>query len=86
MKDYLKQALKIYEVEIQLENDCADENRNMESFTLEEVEKNVKYCIERMEMDLAELHEDWEEEVEEIEEARATIKQCRWWLNKYSTN
>lgn len=84
MTDYLKHALRIYEVEIQLENDCCDENREMESFTLEEVKASVEYCIERMEMDLDQLHEDWKEEKKEYEEAKATIKQCKWWLNKFS--
>lgn len=77
MKDYLKQALKIYEVEVQLENDCVDENREMDSFTLEEVGKSVKYCIERMEMDL-------DEEQGEEEEIKDTIRKCKNWLNKYN--
>lgn len=80
MKDYIKDALKISEFKIILNNISASDNKSIESYTLEELQREAKYLIEKLQMD---IDDTCDEETKAIKDIKTQMLKVNKWIIKY---
>jgi hypothetical protein len=86
MEQYLKDALKIYELSNNLENITIDDRKKIEDITLNEVIEEAKYLLKCYYESGHILNEDLlgYEGREAQKEAEKTVKQLKKFIKKYS--